>query len=97
MYTTAALFAENRAEIDLWARDGWDAVDMETATTFAVAEHFGMTAAAVHFVFDNPLHLGDIIVNELLKDNRRAAGNELMIQASLRIVEQFLATIEIDR
>ena len=96
MYTTAALFAENKMEIQEWARDGWDAVDMETATTFAVAERFGMTAAAVHFVFDNPLHLGDIIANELAKDDRRAVGNELMIEASLRIVEQFVATREFD-
>ena len=92
MYTTAALLAENKADINVWARDGWDAVDMETATTFAVAEHFGMTAAAVHFVFDNPLQLGDIVTNDLAKDDRRAAGNELIIQASLRIVAQFLAS-----
>ena len=37
IYTTAALFAEGTNEIERWASDGWDAVDMEAATTFAVA------------------------------------------------------------
>jgi ribosomal protein S18 acetylase RimI-like enzyme len=42
LFTTAALLAEGEHEIENWHRQGWAAVDMETATTLAVATHFGM-------------------------------------------------------
>ena len=56
IYTTAALLAESEAEIARWHQQGFAAVDMETATTFAVAEYFGMVRAAILYVFDNPRH-----------------------------------------
>lgn len=90
IYTTAALFAEGANEIEQWARDGWDAVDMEAATTFAVAEHFGMNAAAMLFVFDNPRHHGDIVLNDAEKDNRRNLGNATMIKWAFAFVKSYL-------
>lgn len=91
IYTTAALFAEGTVEIERWASDGWDGVDMETATTFTVAEHFGMKAAAILFAFDNPRDHGDIVLNESQKDERRRAGNEAMIEATFKLVERLLS------
>ena len=41
------------AELARWPRQGFTAVDMETATTFAVAEYFGIARAAILDVFDN--------------------------------------------
>ena len=40
-------------ELARWPRQGFAAVDMETAITFAVAEYFGMARAAILDVFDN--------------------------------------------
>lgn len=40
--TTGALFAEGAEDLERWAGEGFAAVDMETAATYAVAEHFGM-------------------------------------------------------
>ena len=91
IYTTAALFAEGIKEIEQWADDGWDAVDMETATTFAVADHFGMDAASILFVFDNPRQHADIVMNDAEKDERRRKGNAAMIDWAFRIVRQYLS------
>ena len=92
IYTTAALFAEGRTEIEQWATDGWQAVDMETATTFAVAEHFGMDSAGLLYVFDNPRRQADITMNDEDLSMRRKRGNSTMIEASFRIVKQYLET-----
>jgi purine-nucleoside phosphorylase len=54
IYTTAALLAEGAADLEGWHRQGFAAVDMETATAFAVAAYFGMARAAILYVFDNP-------------------------------------------
>ncbi len=90
IYTTAALFAEGIKEIEQWADEGWDAVDMETATTFAVAEHFGMDSASILFAFDNPRQHADIVMNDAEKDERRRKGNAAMIDWAFRIVRRYL-------
>jgi uridine phosphorylase len=90
IYTTAALFAEGTKEIERWAQDGWDAVDMECATTFAVADHFGMDSAALLFVFDNPRDYGDIVLNDAEKDERRRLGNSAMIDLAFSTVSKYL-------
>jgi len=89
IYTTAALFAEGTTELEQWANQGWEAVDMETATTFAVAEHFGIHSASVLFVFDDPRG-GEIVLNEADKDERRQRGNTGMTAATFSIIERFL-------
>lgn len=90
IFTTAALLAEGLDEIDQWASAGWEAVDMETATTLAVAEHFGMDSAALLFVYDNPRDHGDILHSETEKHERRHAGNREMIEATFAVVRHYL-------
>lgn len=89
IYTTSALFAEGTAELTKWRDDGWDAVDMETATTFAVAHHFGMDCASLLYVFDNPLKTGDIVDSNDQLDARRRAGNDAMIDAAFALIDGF--------
>jgi purine-nucleoside phosphorylase len=60
---------------------------METAATFAVAEHFGMKRAALLFVFDCPRHGEHILTSDEEKDRRRRLGNQRMIQVTLAAIK----------
>lgn len=87
MFTTSALLAEGRTELEGWADAGYAAVDMETATTFAVAEHFGMNRVSISFVFDNPL-LGDTLVDTGDEGGaRRQRGEEAMKDVLTRLLD----------
>jgi purine-nucleoside phosphorylase len=90
MFTTAALFAEGEQEIERWWSQGWGAVDMETATALAVAEHFRMDSLAIHFAFDNPRRREHILLSEPEKDERRRQGNQNMIELSLCLIREYL-------
>lgn len=76
IYTTAALLAEGEVDVERWHQQGFAAVDMETATTFAVAEYFRMNRAAVLYVFDNPRQREHILLTDVEKDAKRARANQ---------------------
>ncbi len=88
IYTTSALFAEGREEIEEWYGKGFSAVDMETAATFAVAEYFEMKRISVLFVFDNPRRKESIIMKDTEKDERRNLGKQCMIDLALRVARE---------
>jgi purine-nucleoside phosphorylase len=83
IYTRGALFAQGEADVERWFRDGFAAVDMETAATYAVAEHFGMDRVAILYGFDNPRRREHLLLSDAERDMRRAAGNERMRQLAL--------------
>jgi purine-nucleoside phosphorylase len=83
IYTTAALLAEGEADVEQWFRDGFAAVDMETAATYAVAEYFGMQRLSLLYGFDNPRRREHLLLSDQEKDVRRAASNERMRQLAL--------------
>jgi len=87
VYTTSALFAESCDAIEKWAAQGFWGVDMETAATFAVAEHFGMQRGALLFVFDCPRRGEHILTCDEEKDRRRRLGNQRMIQVALETIK----------
>ncbi len=89
LFTTAALFAEGRREIEDWYGQGFAAVDMETAATFAVAEHFGMDRVSLLFAFDNPRHSGHLL-HEADKTERRALGNQRMTELAFEIIRNWV-------
>jgi ribosomal protein S18 acetylase RimI-like enzyme/purine-nucleoside phosphorylase len=88
IYTTAALFAEGEDDVERWFREGFAAVDMETAATYAVAEHFGMDRVAILYGFDNPRRREHLLLGDAEKDIRRAAGNERMRQLALDLAAE---------
>jgi uridine phosphorylase len=92
IYTTSALFAEGREDIKNWARQGFSAVDMETAATFAVAEHFGMDRGSILTVFDNPLGEDHILTSDSEKDERREAAQKSMIDLAFTSIENHVKT-----
>lgn len=89
IWTTSALLAEGRAEIDAWRRQGCIAVDMESASTFAVAEHFGMDRAALLFAFDNPCLGEHILLTDEAKAERRATGERAMRELVFELIEAY--------
>jgi uridine phosphorylase len=85
VYTTAALFAEGKKEIEDWYSQGFAAVDMETAAVFAVAEHFGMERISILFAFDNPRRGEHLLLDEMHKAERRAFGNQRMMELAFKV------------
>lgn len=83
IYTTAALFAEGEKDIEQWFHDGFSAVDLETAATYAVAEHFGMERLAILYAFDNPRSREHLLLSDAAKDVRRNEANARMIRLAL--------------
>jgi purine-nucleoside phosphorylase len=89
IYTTAALLAEGTDDLERWFRQGFAAVDMETATTYAVAEHFGMDRIALLYAFDNPRRREHLLLGDAEKDARRNAANIKMRQLAFDLAEEF--------
>lgn len=89
IYTTSALFAEGMEEVEAWHQAGFSAVDMETATTFAVARYFNMDRASILFAFDNPRQREHILLDDAQKHHRRTIGNDRMIELVLQIVKEY--------
>ena len=89
IWTTSALLAEGKAEIQDWYRRGYIAVDMETATTFAVAEYFGMQCLSLLFVFDNPGQGEHILLSDTEKRKRRTDGEQAVINTTFAIIENY--------
>jgi purine-nucleoside phosphorylase len=88
MFTTSALLAEGRKELESWRDAGHAAVDMETATTFAVAQSFDMKRISILFVFDNPLSSGSLVDTEDEHAARRARGEDAMQDVVTRLLDQ---------
>jgi len=91
IWTTSALLAEGAAEVESWSKQGYIGVDMETASTFAVAEHFSMRRLSVLFAFDSPLQGEHILLTDAEKDCRRGEGEQAMIGTVLSIIESGVA------
>lgn len=91
IYTTAALFAESAEDLERWAASGFAAVDMETATTYAVAAHFGMQRVSILYAFDNPRQQEHLLLNDAEKDARRAIGNIRMRELAFELAEELAA------
>jgi purine-nucleoside phosphorylase len=92
IYTTAALFAEGEADVERWFREGFVAVDMETAATYTVAESFEMDRVAILYGFDNPRRREHLLHSDSEKDVRRAEADRRMIQLALKLATEVSAS-----
>jgi purine-nucleoside phosphorylase len=89
IWTTSALLAEGRAEVEDWSRQGYIAADMESAATFATAEYFGMRRLSLLFAFDNPRQGEHIALTDDSKVERRAQGERAMIDLAFAIATDY--------
>jgi purine-nucleoside phosphorylase/predicted N-acetyltransferase YhbS len=92
IYTTGALLAEGMEDVDRWFKEGFAAVDMETAATFAVAESFDMKRISLLYAFDNPRQKEHLLLSDKDKDVRRATANDRMRQLALDLAVEVSAT-----
>ena len=92
IFTTSALFAEGEKEIEEWHERGFSAVDMETATTYAVAEHFGMNRISITYAFDNPRRKEHILLEDAEKEKRRTYANQRTTELILDLVRDYTIT-----
>ena len=83
VWTTSALLAEGKAEIQKWREQGFIAVDMETAATFSVAKYFKMKRLSLLFVFDNPGQGGHLLLTDAQQKARRLSGEQTIIDLAL--------------
>jgi purine-nucleoside phosphorylase len=62
LVTVQAMLAETKEDVENWSAQGYLGVDMETATLFAVSNHFNVPSAALLYVGDN------LVKNELINN-----------------------------
>jgi uridine phosphorylase len=86
IWTTAALLAEGRDDIERWAAQGFIAVDMETATALGVATWTGMRAVSVLSVFDNPRAGDHLALDDRTKDTLRTRGEQRLNEIVLGLI-----------
>lgn len=59
------LFAENTERVNTWSNQELLAIDMETATTYAVCHELEAKAIAILFIIDNLVKKGELISDQL--------------------------------
>jgi len=84
IWTTAALLAEGAVELETWHGEGFLAVDMETASSFAVAEAFGMRRLSI---FNNPRHGSHLAMTETDKTAARIRGEDAVFALLVALIE----------
>ncbi len=86
--TWSALFAQDGAMVESWHRAGYLSVDMETATTYAVARHFGVSAVSLLVVWDDLTRgrsfLDPLSEDELTELNR---ANQSVFEVALDLAD----------
>jgi len=75
LMTVQAMLGETKEDVENWLANGYCGVDMESATFFAVSNHFKVPSAALLYVADNLVKkelVTDEHYQELRKDRLRA-------------------------
>ena len=87
--TYSSLFTETPQMMEAWHRAGFLSVEMETATTFAVARHFNMAAVSMVVVWDD-LTRGRRFLDPLPAGGLEALNraNESVYEVALMLAEQ---------
>ncbi|MBI4640035.1 MAG: hypothetical protein HY731_05040 [Candidatus Tectomicrobia bacterium] len=88
-FTTTALMAERWEDIVRWNKEGFSGVDLETATTFAVAKHFGMKRGAILRLLDNLIEGHTLLALTNDERERLRKGNMVLFELALSAVRRF--------
>lgn len=89
IYTTDSFAAETQEFLELWRSRNLLGIEMETSAIYVIASLFGMKAAAVHVVSDNPVVKKSFF--DPLTDadkKRRELCTDLLIESLVRLVSR---------
>lgn len=86
VFTTPAFLAETWEDIVRWEGEGYAGVEMEASTTFAVAQHFGVPAAALIYLLDNLIAERHLLDNTRDERDRIRRARSLIQEVALEIV-----------
>ncbi len=89
IYTTDSFAAETREFIELWQSRNLLGIEMETSVIYVIASLFGMRAAAVHVVSDNPVTKKSFFdpIPDADKERREECTN-LLIESLSKLVSR---------
>jgi len=87
--TWSSLFTETPQMMEAWHKAGYLAVEMETATTYAVARYFNMPAVSMVVVWDD-LTRGRRFLDPLPAGGQEALdrSNQVIFEVALELAEQ---------
>ncbi len=87
--TWSSLFTETPQMMEAWHKAGYLSVEMETATTYAVARHFNMPAVSMVVVWDD-LTRGRRFLDPLPPGGQEALdnSNQAVYEVALELAEQ---------
>lgn len=85
IFTTSALLAEGKEDIEKWFNLGCLTVDMETSAVFSTANYFRMESTSVLFVFDNPSNKDHLFVEDKNKTALYNNGQKEILEIAREI------------
>lgn len=87
--TWSTIFGQDGKMVELWHRASYLSVDMETATTFAVANYFQMPAVSMLVVWDD-LTRGRSFLDPMTDEEQTALdrGNRSVYEVALALAEE---------
>lgn len=86
VFTTPAFMAEKWEDILRWEAEGYAGVEMEAATTFAVAQHFGVPSASLIYLLDNLIEQRHLLDNTEDERERTRQSRRLVEEVALEVV-----------
>jgi len=87
IYTTDSFAAETKEFLRHWKSRNLLGIEMETSVIYTIAGLYGMRAAAIHIVSDNPVAKKSLFHSIPVEDkNRRRACEDLLIEALVRLI-----------
>ena len=86
VFTTPAFMAEKWEDILRWEAEGYAGVEMEAATTFAVAQHFGVPSASLIYLLDNLIEERHLLDNTEDERERTRESRRLVEEVALEMI-----------
>jgi uridine phosphorylase len=89
VFTTSAFMAEEWEDILRWESAGYVGVEMEAATTFAIAQHFGIPSACLIYLLDNLIEDQHLLGISKIEREQIRHSRKLVEKLALEVITSF--------